>query len=87
MRLSSNTFLNYNPLKPQFSISAEGRSRLREDTRVRTSEANALINADYPVDIKRDGLTLSFFGSTYSLSANAATSLAQIGTLTNVTDV
>ncbi len=86
LRLSSNTFLNYDPLKPQFSISAEGRSRLREDTRVRTSEANAFINADIPFDIKRNGLTLSFFGSTYSLSANAASSLSQIGTLTNVTD-
>lgn len=86
VRLSSNSFLKYDPLTPQFSASGEGRSRLREDTRVRTSEANALINADLPFDALRNGLTLSFFGTTYSLRAGAEQALSQIGTLANVTD-
>ncbi len=86
LRLSSNTFITTDPLTPFFFISGEGRSRLREDTRVRTSEANALINADYPFNEMRDGLTISFFGSTYSLRSGAEQALSQIGTLANVTD-
>src|SRR5258706_9396990 len=57
LRLGSNSFITTNPLTPLVSISAEARSRLREDTRIRTSEANALINADYPLDLQRNGLT------------------------------
>ena len=86
LRLLSNVFHLPNPLAPSFSISSEGRSRLREDTRIRTSEANAFVNADYPFDIARNGLTLSFFGTTYSINAGAGQTLVDIGTLTNVTD-
>lgn len=86
LRLSSNSFLEYNPLTPQFSVSAEARSRLREDTRISTTEATALIGADYPFDAMRNGLTLSFFGTSYSLSSGATLSLAQIGSLHNVAD-
>jgi hypothetical protein len=86
LRLSSNTFVTPSLLSPQFSVNAEARSRLREDTRIRTSEATALIGVDYPLDEFRDGLMLSFFGTTYSLNGNAAQSFAQIGTLKNVSD-
>ncbi len=86
LRLSSNTFIIADSLTPHFFISGEGRSRLREDTRVRTSEANALINADYPFDAKRNGLTISFFGSTYSLRSGTEQAVSQLGTLANVTD-
>jgi hypothetical protein len=86
LRLSSNTLISYNPLTPLISISAEGRSRLREDTRIRTSEANALINADLPFDAQRNGLTVSFFGTTYSIGSSGGQALAAIGTLSNVSD-
>ncbi|MDP4229831.1 MAG: hypothetical protein Q8916_05430 [Bacteroidota bacterium] len=86
LRLGSNSFLTSGPTLPRFSVSAEGRSRLREDTRVRTSEANALIDADYPFDSARNGLTLSFFGTTYSLQSGPEQAISQIGTLSDVTD-
>jgi hypothetical protein len=86
LRLASNSFFASARLSPSFSVSSEARSRLREDTRVRTNEANAFINADYPLDAFRNGLTFSFFGTTYSLRSPADQAVTQIGTLANVTD-
>lgn len=86
LRLASNSLLTMNPLSPSFSVSAEGRSRLREDTRIRTSEGDALISTDYPLDERRDDLTLAFFGSTYSINTPPDQTAATFGTLTSVTD-
>jgi hypothetical protein len=86
VHMTSSTFIATGPLTPSFSLNSEARSRLREDTRIRTSEANALIDADYPLDDERNGFTVSFFGTTYTLSGSPAGSLAQLGTLRNVSD-
>ena len=85
IHIASNTFFPSSPLSPSFLISSEGRSILREDTRVQTSEANALVNIDYPLDIIRNALTFSFFGTTYLLKSPPDQTVP-VGTLTNVTD-
>ncbi len=86
VHVTSATFFSGGQLTPSFSINSEARSRLREDTRIRTSETNALINADYPLDSDRNSISLSFFGTTYSLIGSARSSISQLGTLRNVSD-
>ncbi|MEP7234760.1 MAG: hypothetical protein ABI778_05645 [Ignavibacteriota bacterium] len=86
LRLSSNILFANDHIHPEFFITAEGRSRLREDTHIRTREANGLIEADYPFDSLRNGITVSFFGATYSLDAGEQQSLSQSGSITNLSD-
>jgi hypothetical protein len=86
LRLSSSAFITGNALTPTVSIIADGLSRLRQDTRIRTSDGSAFITSDYPLDAQHDGLTLALFGSKYSLSTPSGQTEAAIGTLTSVTD-
>ncbi len=71
---------------PSVSLSAEGRSQLREDTRTRTTEGIGYLEATYPLVGGISVLSVSLFGTTYSLSRNAATSLYDVGTLQNLSD-
>lgn len=71
---------------PSVSISAQGRSQLREDTRTRTTEGTGYIEATYPLIDGKAILSASLFGTTYSLSRNAATSIYDVGTLQNLSD-
>ncbi|MEI8133995.1 MAG: hypothetical protein WCH46_02815 [bacterium] len=89
-----NSILQYqlNPLRNRtsgsttFRLLAKGASKLREDTRIRTSDASASVNTEYFLDDYKNALTLSLTGSTYSLSGSANRPVAQIGTLTSVSD-
>lgn len=72
--------------KPNIRIGAEGRSRLRQDTRVRTSEAGASLGVDYPIDANVTSALLTVSATSYALDQKATTTLANIGKLSSIND-
>lgn len=71
--------------RPKISIGAEGRSRLRQDTRVRTSEAGLALGAEYPL-LPRTAAMLSVSATSYALDQKATSTLANIGKLSSIND-
>ncbi|HET9137557.1 MAG TPA: hypothetical protein VFO76_13060 [Candidatus Kapabacteria bacterium] len=71
---------------PSVIVTAETRSRLREDTKTRTSEGAGFVEGKYPLNSNSLAATFSLFGTSYSLSNTASGSIYDIGTLQNLSD-
>lgn len=72
--------------EPLLSIAAEGRSRLRQDTRVRTTEAGASLRAGYQIEPQTTSALVAFSATSYAQDQKATTSVANIAKLSSVND-
>jgi len=75
------------PMLNRITLHGDAQSRLREDTRTRTSEARGYLTSDLALLNAIDlGAFFTIYGSTYNTSSAPLSALGNLGTITNLLD-
>lgn len=84
----SNVRLNFGKeyFEPSVVIIADGLSRLRQETDSRTSEANGIIQATFPITTGTTIAEAIIFGSVYNNDSKSGSAISGFANLSNVTD-
>lgn len=84
----SNVRLNFGKeyFEPSVVTIADGLSRLRQETDSRTSEANGIIQATFPITAGTTIAEAIIFGSVYNNDSKSGSAISGFANLSNVTD-